>query len=195
MGRPLDQDRARSGTAAGVPGLLAETFAAPQALIAAGLGTVTVVLSFLWKKVPGPVRKVPAALVAVGIGIGIGIGGSPRPHGGVVLPGNHPDAGGLRAAVRRGVRAGLRARLRYAQDYGPVCGSGQGQSYGEGEGAPGPSHDYLHRSFSGAAPPPVTHRASPGHGPSMAPPPGTSSVRQRTTPAPTVAGPFTHPRE
>ncbi|MDX3384101.1 SulP family inorganic anion transporter [Streptomyces niveiscabiei] len=56
---------------AGVPGLLADTFANPQALIAAGLGVVTVALSFLWKKVPGPVKKVPAALVAVGIGIGV----------------------------------------------------------------------------------------------------------------------------
>ncbi|MGJ5897113.1 SulP family inorganic anion transporter [Streptomyces niveiscabiei] len=56
---------------AGVPGLLADTVANPQALIAAGLGVVTVVLSFLWKKVPGPVKKVPAALVAVGIGIGV----------------------------------------------------------------------------------------------------------------------------
>ncbi|QNP72838.1 SulP family inorganic anion transporter [Streptomyces roseirectus] len=56
---------------AGIPGLLADTFANPQALIAAGLGVVTVVLSFLWKKVPGPVRKVPAALVAVAIGIGV----------------------------------------------------------------------------------------------------------------------------
>jgi MFS superfamily sulfate permease-like transporter len=54
---------------AGVPGLLADTVTDPQAMIAAGLGIVTVVLSFLWKKVPGPVRKVPAALVAVGIGI------------------------------------------------------------------------------------------------------------------------------
>ncbi|GAB7108221.1 hypothetical protein JCM4814A_65350 [Streptomyces phaeofaciens JCM 4814] len=56
---------------AGLPGLLADTFADPQALIAAGLGIVTVVLSFLWKKAPGPVRKVPAALVAVGIGIAV----------------------------------------------------------------------------------------------------------------------------
>ena len=56
---------------AGVPGLLADTFANPQALIAAGLGVVTVVLSFLWKKAPGPVKKVPAALVAVVIGIGV----------------------------------------------------------------------------------------------------------------------------
>ncbi|WP_416973382.1 SulP family inorganic anion transporter [Streptomyces sp. 4F14] len=56
---------------AGIPGLLADTFANPQALIAAGLGVVTVVLSFLWKKLPGPVKKVPAALVAVGIGIGV----------------------------------------------------------------------------------------------------------------------------
>ncbi|MFI6033157.1 SulP family inorganic anion transporter [Streptomyces sp. NPDC051315] len=56
---------------AGVPGLLADTVSDPQTMIAAGLGTVTVVLSFLWKKAPGPVRKVPAALVAVGIGIAV----------------------------------------------------------------------------------------------------------------------------
>ncbi|SHI24482.1 Sulfate permease, MFS superfamily [Streptomyces sp. 3214.6] len=56
---------------AGIPGLLANTFADPQALIAAGLGVVTVVLSFLWKKAPGPIKKVPAALVAVGIGIAV----------------------------------------------------------------------------------------------------------------------------
>ncbi|MEH0578917.1 SulP family inorganic anion transporter [Streptomyces sp. B21-108] len=56
---------------AGIPGLLADTFADPQALIAAGLGVVTVVLSFLWKKAPGPIKKVPAALVAVGIGIAV----------------------------------------------------------------------------------------------------------------------------
>ncbi|WP_460065397.1 SulP family inorganic anion transporter [Streptomyces sp. YKOK-I1] len=56
---------------AGIPGLLADTFADPQALIAAGLGVVTVVLSFLWKKAPGPVKRVPAALVAVGIGIAV----------------------------------------------------------------------------------------------------------------------------
>ncbi|CAM5409516.1 SulP family inorganic anion transporter [Streptomyces aurantiogriseus] len=56
---------------AGIPGLLADTFSNPQTLIAAGLGIVTVVLSFLWKKVPGPIKKVPAALVAVGIGIAV----------------------------------------------------------------------------------------------------------------------------
>lgn len=56
---------------AGVPGLIADTVTNPQALIAAGLGIVTIVLSFMWKKVPGPVRKVPAALVAVGIGIAV----------------------------------------------------------------------------------------------------------------------------
>ncbi|MFF8968499.1 SulP family inorganic anion transporter [Streptomyces sp. NPDC014995] len=56
---------------AGIPGLLADTVSDPQTLIAAGLGIVTVVLSFLWKKVPGPIRKVPAALVAVGIGIAV----------------------------------------------------------------------------------------------------------------------------
>ncbi|MEU2286049.1 SulP family inorganic anion transporter [Streptomyces sp. NPDC013178] len=56
---------------AGIPGLLADTFSDPQAMIAAGLGIATVVLSFLWKKVPGPVNKVPAALVAVGIGIAV----------------------------------------------------------------------------------------------------------------------------
>ncbi|MGJ5801964.1 SulP family inorganic anion transporter [Streptomyces europaeiscabiei] len=56
---------------AGVPGLIADTVTNPQALIAAGLGVVTIVLSFLWKKAPGPVKKVPAALVAVGIGIAV----------------------------------------------------------------------------------------------------------------------------
>ncbi|MFE1441487.1 SulP family inorganic anion transporter [Streptomyces sp. NPDC058739] len=56
---------------AGVPALAAGVAADPQAAIAAGLGVVTIVLSFLWKKVPGPVRKIPAALVAVGIGIAV----------------------------------------------------------------------------------------------------------------------------
>ncbi|MFD9039251.1 SulP family inorganic anion transporter [Streptomyces bottropensis] len=56
---------------AGVPGLIADTVTDPQALIAFGLGVVTIVLSFLWKQVPGPLRKVPAALVAVGIGIAV----------------------------------------------------------------------------------------------------------------------------
>ncbi|MCX4908850.1 SulP family inorganic anion transporter [Streptomyces sp. NBC_00878] len=56
---------------AGLPGLIADTSANPQALIAAGLGIATIALSFLWKKMPGPVKKVPAALVAVGIGIAV----------------------------------------------------------------------------------------------------------------------------
>ncbi|MFE9643943.1 SulP family inorganic anion transporter [Streptomyces sp. NPDC006365] len=55
----------------GVPGLVVDTLANPQAVIAALLGIVTIVLSFVWKKMPGPVKKVPAALVAVGIGIGV----------------------------------------------------------------------------------------------------------------------------
>ncbi|MFI0776439.1 SulP family inorganic anion transporter [Streptomyces sp. NPDC021212] len=53
------------------PGLVADTLANPQAAIAAGLGIATVVLSFVWKKVPGPLNKIPAALVAVAIGIGV----------------------------------------------------------------------------------------------------------------------------
>ncbi|WP_435858504.1 SulP family inorganic anion transporter [Streptomyces milbemycinicus] len=56
---------------AGFPGLVADTLRDPQTMIAAGLGIATIVLSFLWKKVPGPVGKVPAALVAVGIGIAV----------------------------------------------------------------------------------------------------------------------------
>ncbi|WP_086787299.1 SulP family inorganic anion transporter, partial [Streptomyces caniscabiei] len=56
---------------AGVPGLVTDTVTNPQALIAAGLGIVTIVLSFLWKQVPGPAKKIPAALVAVGIGIAV----------------------------------------------------------------------------------------------------------------------------
>lgn len=54
---------------AGIPGLLAGVLTNPQALIATLLGVVTIVLSFVWKKVPGPAGKIPAALVAVGIGM------------------------------------------------------------------------------------------------------------------------------
>ncbi len=54
---------------AGIPGLLAGILTNPQAMIATLLGVVTVVLSFVWKKVPGPAGKIPPALVAVGIGI------------------------------------------------------------------------------------------------------------------------------
>ncbi|MEU9173815.1 SulP family inorganic anion transporter [Streptomyces sp. NPDC048420] len=56
---------------AGVPGLLADVLTDRQAMTALLLGVVTVFLSFVWKKAPGPVRKVPAALVAVGIGIAV----------------------------------------------------------------------------------------------------------------------------
>uniref|UniRef100_UPI0004C90617 SulP family inorganic anion transporter n=1 Tax=Streptomyces cellulosae TaxID=1968 RepID=UPI0004C90617 len=56
---------------AGIPGLVADIVTDRQAMIATLLGVVTVVLSFMWKKVPGPVKKVPAALVAVGIGIAV----------------------------------------------------------------------------------------------------------------------------
>ncbi|MEU9322457.1 SulP family inorganic anion transporter [Streptomyces canus] len=56
---------------AGIPGLLANVLTDRQAMTALLLGIVTVVLSFVWKKAPGPVRKVPAALVAVGIGIAV----------------------------------------------------------------------------------------------------------------------------
>jgi MFS superfamily sulfate permease-like transporter len=56
---------------AGIPGLLADVLTDRQAMTALLLGIVTVVLSFVWKKAPGPVRKVPAALVAVGIGIAV----------------------------------------------------------------------------------------------------------------------------
>ncbi|MFI6374807.1 SulP family inorganic anion transporter [Streptomyces sp. NPDC050546] len=54
---------------AGIPGLLAGILTNPQAMIATLLGIVTIVLSFVWKKVPGPAGKIPAALVAVGIGM------------------------------------------------------------------------------------------------------------------------------
>ncbi|WP_411147112.1 SulP family inorganic anion transporter [Streptomyces sp. A30] len=56
---------------AGIPGLFADILTDRQAMIATLLGMVTVVLSFVWKKVPGPVKKIPAALVAVGIGIAV----------------------------------------------------------------------------------------------------------------------------
>ncbi|CCK30213.1 transmembrane sulfate transporter [Streptomyces davaonensis JCM 4913] len=55
----------------GLPGLLGDVLADRQALTAAGLGVVTIVLAFVWKKVPGPLGKLPAALVAVGIGCAV----------------------------------------------------------------------------------------------------------------------------
>ncbi|RLV74651.1 SulP family inorganic anion transporter [Streptomyces rapamycinicus] len=55
----------------GFPAHVLDTFADAQTAIAALLGIATVVLSFVWKKMPGPVSKVPAALVAVAIGVGI----------------------------------------------------------------------------------------------------------------------------
>ncbi|MFG1669961.1 SulP family inorganic anion transporter [Streptomyces sp. Y7] len=54
---------------AGIPGLFADILTDPQAMIATLLGVATIVLSFLWKKVPGPAKRIPAALVAVGVGI------------------------------------------------------------------------------------------------------------------------------
>ncbi|MGW2257403.1 SulP family inorganic anion transporter [Streptomyces sp. NPDC001780] len=53
----------------GVPGLIADTLSDPQKTIAAALGISTVVLSFTWKKVPAPLNKMPAALVAVAGGM------------------------------------------------------------------------------------------------------------------------------
>nr|WBO77854.1 SulP family inorganic anion transporter [Streptomyces sp. SBE_14.2] len=53
---------------AGLPGLFSAVLADPQMMIAVGLGVVTIVLAFLWKKVPAPLGKAPAPLVAVGIG-------------------------------------------------------------------------------------------------------------------------------
>nr|WP_236055680.1 SulP family inorganic anion transporter [Streptomyces sabulosicollis] len=55
----------------GFPAHVADTFMTAQTAIAALLGIATVVLSFVWKKVPGPVKKIPAALVAVGLGIAV----------------------------------------------------------------------------------------------------------------------------
>jgi MFS superfamily sulfate permease-like transporter len=55
----------------GIPDLVARTFADPQKAIAAGLGIATVVLSFVWKKLPGPLTKIPAALVAVAGGMAV----------------------------------------------------------------------------------------------------------------------------
>ncbi|MGV9643224.1 SulP family inorganic anion transporter [Streptomyces sp. NPDC003514] len=63
-GAPLDN-------MAGVPDLIAAVLADPQAVIATLLGIATIVLSFLWKKVPGAAGKMPAALVAVGVGIAV----------------------------------------------------------------------------------------------------------------------------
>ncbi|MFE4059204.1 SulP family inorganic anion transporter [Streptomyces sp. NPDC059096] len=76
----------------GIPGLIADTLADPQKLIAAALGIGTVVLSFLWKKMPAPVNKAPAALVAVAGGMAV-----------AALPGVHINTlqvGNLLASVQ-----------------------------------------------------------------------------------------------
>ncbi|MEU0394617.1 SulP family inorganic anion transporter [Streptomyces sp. NPDC006208] len=64
IGRPVEN-------LLGIPDLIARTVADPQKAIAAGLGVATVVLSFVWKKLPGPLTKVPAALVAVAGGMAV----------------------------------------------------------------------------------------------------------------------------
>ncbi|WP_031477073.1 SulP family inorganic anion transporter [Streptomyces bicolor] len=56
---------------AGIPALFADILTNRQAMIATLLGVATIVLSFVWKKVPGPAKRIPAALVAVGIGIAV----------------------------------------------------------------------------------------------------------------------------
>lgn len=56
---------------AGIPGLFADILTDRQAMIATLLGIATIVLSFVWKKVPGPAKRIPAALVAVGVGIAV----------------------------------------------------------------------------------------------------------------------------
>ncbi|WP_405582268.1 SulP family inorganic anion transporter [Streptomyces sp. NBC_01092] len=56
---------------AGIPGLFADILTNPQAMIATLLGVATIVLSFVWKKVPGPAKRIPAALVAVGVGVAV----------------------------------------------------------------------------------------------------------------------------
>ncbi|MDQ0846261.1 SulP family inorganic anion transporter [Streptomyces sp. V1I6] len=57
--------------ALGLPGLVATALSTTDALIATALGLATVALCFVWKKVPGPVAKVPAPLVAVAVGMAV----------------------------------------------------------------------------------------------------------------------------
>ncbi|MFE6172011.1 SulP family inorganic anion transporter [Streptomyces sp. NPDC056464] len=56
---------------AGIPGLFADVLTDRQAMIATLLGVATIVLSFVWKKMPGPAKRIPAALVAVGVGVAV----------------------------------------------------------------------------------------------------------------------------
>ncbi|WP_328501065.1 SulP family inorganic anion transporter [Streptomyces sp. NBC_00457] len=57
-----------SGTAniAGLPGLAVDVLLSDPALIAVGIGTGTVVIMTLWKKLPGKAQLLPGPLVAVG---------------------------------------------------------------------------------------------------------------------------------
>jgi MFS superfamily sulfate permease-like transporter len=53
---------------AGLPDLARDVAGDPQKLAALGLGVLSVVLCFLWKKVPEPLGKAPAPLIAVVLG-------------------------------------------------------------------------------------------------------------------------------
>ncbi|MFI2210961.1 SulP family inorganic anion transporter [Streptomyces sp. NPDC020141] len=68
-------DTPQLGTAlkniAGLPNLAADVLADRQKLLALSLGVMALALCFLWKKVPAPLSKVPAPLVAVILGAGI----------------------------------------------------------------------------------------------------------------------------
>ncbi|WP_202523445.1 MULTISPECIES: SulP family inorganic anion transporter [Kitasatospora] len=55
------------GKIAGLPGLLGDWFTGRAATTALLMGAATVVLLTLWKKLPGPVRAVPAPLAAVAL--------------------------------------------------------------------------------------------------------------------------------
>ncbi|WP_433453564.1 SulP family inorganic anion transporter [Streptomyces sp. CA-142005] len=50
----------------GLPGLVVDTLASGAALTALGVGTVTVAIMVLWKKLPGRAQLLPGPLVAVG---------------------------------------------------------------------------------------------------------------------------------
>ncbi|MGC4971670.1 SulP family inorganic anion transporter [Streptomyces sp. DT199] len=63
-----DRKAPGSGTAniAGLPGLAVDVLVSDPALIAVGIGTGTVAIMTLWKKLPGKAQLLPGPLVAVG---------------------------------------------------------------------------------------------------------------------------------
>ncbi|WP_418960134.1 SulP family inorganic anion transporter [Streptomyces tritici] len=62
------------GKITGLPGALADALGSPEALASLAIGTGTIAVLVLWKKLPKPVRTVPGALAAVVLATAVSLG-------------------------------------------------------------------------------------------------------------------------